>query len=156
MISPALKIEPTLCHGLVEAIAASLRTQANDQEVKLVVARNSDDIVAQVNRKVLSTLVMGLVGHAIAGARRGVVHVSVLRCVVDGKKAVEISVAEIAARQEAAAPQPAGAPFELGRSQELAALPGGQVQVHSRAGEGSTYVLHFPESWERSENASQA
>lgn len=109
-------------------------------------ARNSEEIVARVNRKVLSTLVMGLVGHAMAGAQRGVVHISVLRCVVDGKKAVEISVVEIAAQKAAAAaPQPAVAALEPGRSQELAALLGGKIQVHCRAGEGSTYVLHFPE-----------
>jgi hypothetical protein len=146
MPSTDLKTEPTLCHGLVEAIAASLRTQADGQGVKLVVARNSDDIVARVNRRVLSTLLRGLVSQAIAGAQRGVVHLSVLRCVVDGKKAVEISVAEIAAQQAAAeALHPAGGALELGRSQELASLLGGEIQVHSTAGEGSTYVLHFPE-----------
>jgi hypothetical protein len=145
MPAPELKIEPTLCHGLVEAIAASLRAQADSQGVKLVVAGNSDDIVARVNRKVLSTLVIGLVEHAIAGARRGVVHLSVLRCVVGGKKAVEVSVAEIAGRQAAAGARPEGDALELSRSQELAALLGGEIQVHCRAGEGSTYVLHFPE-----------
>jgi signal transduction histidine kinase len=145
-MAPAeLKIEPTLCHALVEAIAASLRAEADSQGVKLVVARNSDDIVARIDRKVLGTIVMGLVGHAIAGTPRGVVHLSVLRCVVDGRKAVEISVAEIAAQQAAEASRRDGNGLELGRSQELAALLGGKIQVHCRPGEGSTYVLHFPE-----------
>lgn len=146
MAAADLKIEPTLCHGLVEAIAASLRTQADSQGVKLVVAKNSDDIVARIDRKVLGTIVMGLVGHAIAGAQRGVVHLSVLRCVVDGRKAVEISVAEIAAQQAAVeVSRREGASLRLDRSQELAALLGGKIQVHCKAGEGSTYVLHFPE-----------
>ena len=59
MAAAELKTEPTLCHGLIEAIAASLRDQTD--------------------------------------------------------------------------------------SQELAAQLGGEIQVHCRAGEGSTYVLHFPE-----------
>lgn len=141
-----LKIEPTLCHGLVEAITASLRAQADSQGVRLVVALNSEDIVARVDRKVLGTIVMGLIGHAIVGAQRGVVHVSVLRSKVDGKKAVEISVAEIPSPQAAADPfLRDGGSLGLGHSQELAALLGGKLQVHCRAGEGSTYVLHFPE-----------
>ena len=146
MAATDLKIEPTLCHGLVEAIAASLRAQADSQGVKLVVAKNSDDIVARIDRKVLGTILMGLVGHAIAGAQRGVVQLSVLRCVVDGRKAVDISVAEIAAQRAAVeASQWEGASLGLGRSQELAALLGGKIAVHSKIGEGSTYVLHFPE-----------
>jgi len=146
MDAASQKIEPTLCHGLVEAIAASLRSQADDRRVKLVVAKSSDDIVAWVDRKVLCALVRDLVGHAIAGAQRGVVHVSVLRCSVEGKRAIEISVSEIAAERAAAGGQrPGASELGLGRSQELAALLRGKFQVHYRPGEGSTYVLHFPE-----------
>jgi hypothetical protein len=146
MVAAALKIEPTLCHGLVEAIAASLRAQADSQGVKLVVASNGEDIVARTDRKVLGTVVMDLVNHAIAGTRAGVVHLSVLRCVADGKNAVEISVAEIASNQQAAqAQRPDAASIDLGRSRELAAMLGGKVSIHFRAGEGSSYVLRFPE-----------
>lgn len=62
---------PTLCEGLVEAIAASLRADAGAQGVELAVARSSEDVVARVDRKVLSMIVMGLVRHAVTGVRRG-------------------------------------------------------------------------------------
>ena len=136
-----LKLEPTLCHGLVEAIAASLRAQAEGKGVELVVARSSEDAVARTDRKLLSTIVIDLIGRAIESATRGAVHIDVLHGRADGRSSVEISVAGKAAagtgQAQAATPQ-------LGRSQELAAALGGTISVHFRAGEGSTYVLQIP------------
>ena len=141
-----LKLEPTLCHGLIEAIAVSLRSQADRRGVKLVVARNLEDIVARTDRRVLSTIVIGLINEAIESSSGGVVHVSVLRCTTEGKNAVEISIAGLAADQQGAAARPQERDsFGLSQAQVLAATLGGKISIHCRAGEGNTYVLLFPE-----------
>lgn len=72
--------------------------------------------------------------------------ISVLRCIAEGKKTVEISVAGLAADQEAAVAQPRGKDsFGLSQGQGLAATLGGTISIHYRSREGSTYVLLFPE-----------
>lgn len=145
MADAALKLEPTLCHGLVEAVAASLRGEAEAQGVKLVVAHSADDIVARTDRRTLGLAVRGLVSDAIARVPHGAVHISVLRVAAGGRRWVEISVAEIAGAGEEGRNASNG-PFDLARTQKLAAQLGGRASIHCRAGEGSTYVLQIPEN----------
>ena len=144
MDAPALKREPTLCDGLVEAITAALRLQADRHGVRLAMMRNAEDVIAHTDRKVLSTLVMGLITRAIESTPGGMVHVSVLRRTSDGAGDVEIAIAEtpaVGAAGGGRTPPDLG----LGEKQELAALLGGTLSVHCSAGSGSSYVLHFPE-----------
>jgi len=142
----ALSLEPTLCHGLVEAIATSRRSQADNQGVKLVVAQGLEEIVAHTDRRILSTIVIGLIDEAIASAPRGVVHVSVLGCIAGGRKAVEISIAGLHAEPSTTAARPSDVEsFALGRGAALAAALGGEISVQRKPGEGGTYVLRFPE-----------
>jgi hypothetical protein len=143
MTTEILKLEPTLCHGLVEAVAASLGAQAAKRGVRLVVAQNMEDIVARTDRKALGTILLSLVGHAIQSVPRGVVHISVIRSQLAGREAVEISLAEISAGGEKtpAVRAEAGA---LAHCHELAASLGGKLSIHCRAGEGSSYVLLIP------------
>lgn len=142
----ALILEPTLCHGLVEAIAMSRRSQADGQGVKLVVVHNLEEIVARTDRRLLSTIVIGLIDEAIASSTGGVVHVSVLGCIAEGRKAVEVSIAGLTDERKTGALRPPDVEsFVLGRAPALAAALGGKIAVHCKPGEGSTYVLRFPE-----------
>lgn len=145
MTAPEPKREPTLCNGLVEAIAAWLRSQADGHGVKLVVSGDLDDIVVRTDRKLLSRIVIGLMGDAIRNSPQGVVHVSVLSCMADGRKAVEISIAEIPLADATDRVGQDIALFGLGKGQALAAMLGGKISIHCKPGEGSTHVLHIPE-----------
>lgn len=145
MTAPERRHEPTLCNGLVEAIAASLRPLAESHEVRLVVSGSADDIVVRTDRKLLSRIVIGLIGDAIRNAPQGMVEVSVLSCMTEGRKGVEIRVAEV--------PQPAASGglrrdttlFGLAEGQALAAMLGGKISIHCKPGEGSIHMLHVPE-----------
>ena len=145
MAAPVPKREPTLCNGLVEAIAASLRSLADSHGVKLVVSGSYDDIVVRTDRKMLSKIVIGLMGDAIRNSLQGVVHVGVLSCVAEGRKAVEICIVEIPLPAAPASVRQDTALFGLGEGQALAAMLGGKVSIHCKPGEGSTHVLHIPE-----------
>ncbi|HVP08495.1 MAG TPA: hypothetical protein VMT02_03155, partial [Burkholderiales bacterium] len=105
MATAELKPQPTLCHGLVEAIAASLRTRAAARGVEIVVAHIAEDVVARTDRRTLGTILMSLIGGAIDCAPLGKVHVRVSRSSEAGARSVEISISEIAAPGAAPAAQ---------------------------------------------------
>ena len=145
MAAPEPKREPTLCNGLVEAIAASLRSQADSHGVKLVVSGSNDDIVVRTDRKLLSRIVIGLMGDAIRTSLQGVVHVSVLSCMAEGRTAVEICIVEVPLPAAPARVRQDTGLFGLAEGQALAARLGGKVSIHCTPGEGSTHVLRIPE-----------
>ena len=145
MDAPSLNPQPTLCDGLVEAIADSLRAQAAEMGVEIVVERSAEDVVARTDRRTLGTILMHLIGGAVVSAPRGRVHISVARHAAVGARCVEISVNELAGAGSA----PAGSRQQqmppLAATRELAARLGGQISVHVRSGGSSTYVLRIPE-----------
>lgn len=134
-------LRPTLCHGIVEAIATSLRSHAAQAGVELVVVHGAEDVVVRTDRKALGTLLLRLIGSAIDGAPRGKVDICVSRSA--GTRSVEVRVSALG-DSLAALSVPRVPP--LAAIRELAARLGGQISVHVRAAEGSTYVLQLPEN----------
>ncbi len=137
-------LRPTLCHGIVEAIATSLRSHAAQNAVELVLAHGAEDVVVRTNRKALGTLLFRLIGSAIDGAPRGRVDICVSRSA--GTRSVEVRVSALAVLGDSLAALSAPRVPPLAAIRELAARLGGQISVHVRAAEGSTYVLQLPEN----------
>jgi len=134
-------LQPTLCQGIVEAIATSLRSQAAAKGVELVVARGADDVVVRTDRKTLGTILLSMIGGAIDGAPHGKVDVCVARTAGAGNRSVEIRVSGPALPGDASAERV----LPLAAIRELAARLGGQISVHVKPAEGGTYVLQLPE-----------
>lgn len=144
MVAAELKLQPTLCQGLVEAVAVALRAQAAEKSVQLVVAGSAEDPVARTDRRLLGTILMSLIARAIDGAPRGVVRLSVLRSSATPAPAIEFRIAQIAAPGGRRAAARTGVPA-LDGSEKLAARLGGTIAVDVRPAEGSTIVLRIPE-----------
>ena len=93
MSTPDPKREPTLCHGLVEAILASLRPGAESKGLKLLLARDLEDVVVIVDRKHFCRALIDLVDALIAQTEKGAIHVSIRRSASEGGKAIAVHVA---------------------------------------------------------------
>jgi len=142
---PELKLEPTLCQGLVEAIAASLRPGAQAKGLQLQVADATEDIIARTDRRVLSRIVIGLVTYAIGNAKDGLVRISVRRA-EGGPRVISIRVEEIGAPAASSPPRAEGGVWSgLSLCHSFAAMLGGRIAISSERGQGNAYVLEFPE-----------
>jgi len=137
---------PTLCHGLVQAIATSLRSHAAARGVELVVAPVAEELVVRTDRKTLGTILLSLISSAIDGTTHGRVEVRVSRSARAGSRSVEIHVTSIGLPGEASAADAAGEhALPLSAMRDLAARLGGQISLHVTAAAGSSYELRLPE-----------
>lgn len=156
-----LNLQPTLCGGLVEAAATSLRDIARRKGLALHVEASEDDLVLRTDRRALSQIVLHLLNNAIRFTERGGVRVGVAGGMRDGRRTVEISVADtgVGIRPEdqaslfapsARVNVPGDAPpsrhsLGLHRSQKLAEALGGRIEMASEYGFGSTFTLVLPD-----------
>jgi signal transduction histidine kinase len=86
------KREPTLCHGLLEAILASLRPGAESKGLKLLLARDLEDVVVSVDRRQFSRAIIERVGALIAQMEQGAIHVSIGQGAGEGGKWIAVRV----------------------------------------------------------------
>jgi hypothetical protein len=144
-MDPDLKLEPTLCHGLVEAIVASLRSRAHAKGMQLLVVNSPEDIITRTDRRVLSSIIIGLVTHAIEISVGGTLRVCVSRAA--GPRMITIGVEEIGTQPAATRPRTEESIWSgLRPCYSFAALLGGNIAIYNERGDGgSTYVLQFPE-----------
>jgi hypothetical protein len=144
-MDPDLKLEPTLCQGLVDAIVASLRSHAHAKGMQLLMTDSSEDIITRTDRRILSRVVIGLVTYAIENGNGGMLRVCVSRA--RGPKMVTIGVEEIGTQRAATDPRTEESVWSgLNACYAFAALLGGNIAIYNERGDGnSTYVLQFPE-----------
>lgn len=156
-----LNPQPTLCGGLVEAAATSLREFARRKGLALHVETSEDDLVLRIDRRALSQIVLHLLNNAIRHTEQGGVRVGVASGMREGRRTVEISVADtgvgirpedqatlFAPSARADAPgdaQPERPSLDLHRSQKLAEALGGRIELASEYGFGSTFTLVLPD-----------
>src|ERR1700759_2617527 len=60
-----LELEPTLCQGVIEEVATSLRPQADAKGLKLEVRVPANEVTLRTDRRVLSQILLNLAGNAI-------------------------------------------------------------------------------------------
>ena len=128
---------PTLIHGLVEAIIASLRAKAESKGLKLDLARDPEDIIVRVDRKLLGRVVIDLIHASIEDTVWGAIRVSISRSADADRRMIEISVARVGEGIGATAAT------ALASGQDAAGTLGGRIFQTERPG-GSTYVLQVP------------
>jgi len=150
--------EPTVFQGLLEAAAASLRPLAAGKGLQLLVSMPGEDIMAWTDRRAFGQIILSLLRNAIKFTNRGSIQLSLGLRTVNGKKVVEIVVADTGAgispgdqtRLFSALPQaPACAPagdtgLGLPVVQSLAGMLGGKIGLYSEPGKGSTFTLQLP------------
>jgi signal transduction histidine kinase len=144
-MDPDLKLEPTLCQGLVDAIVASLRSHAHAKGMQLLVTDSSEDIITRTDRRILSRIVIGLVTHAIENAHGGMLRVCVSRA--RGPRMITIGVEQVGTQHTPSQPRTEEDVWSgLSLCYSFAALLGGNIAIYSERGDGNDmYVLQFPE-----------
>ena len=129
---------PTLIHGLVEAIVASLRSNAERKGLRLELAGDSEDILVRADRKLLGRIVIDLIQASIEDMVWGAVRVSISRGADADRGMVEISVARMGESIGAAAAT------ALASGQDSAGMLGGRIFQAEQ--QGGAYVLQVPGS----------
>jgi len=129
---------PTLIHGLVEAIVASLRSKAESKGLRLELARDPEDIIVRVDRKLLGRIVIDLIHASIEDMVWGAIRVSISRGADADRRVVEISVVRMGEGVGATAAT------ALASGQDVAGTLGGRIFHAEQQGRG-TYVLQVPD-----------
>jgi len=122
---------------LVEAIIASLRSKAESKGLSLDLARDPEDIIVRIDRKLLGRIVIDLIHASIEDMVWGSIRVSISRSADADQRMIEISVARIGEGIGATAAT------ALASSQHAAGALGGRI-FQTGQQDGSTYVLQVP------------
>ena len=128
---------PTLIHGLIEAIIASLRSKAESKGLRLELARDPEDIIVRIDRKRVGRVVIDLIHASIEDMVWGAIQVSISRSADEEQGMVEIRVARVGEGIGATAAT------ALASGQDAAGTLGGRIFRTEQQG-GSTYVLQIP------------
>ena len=156
-----LNPQPTLCQGLLEAAAMSLRPLAERKGLQLVISPEESELSLRIDRRALSQILLNLISNSIKFTERGSVRVAVSRGARNGRRTVEFNISDtgIGIRREdqsrllsAISPgiasrrrlEEAGG-LGLHVSQRLAEALGGTIAIRSEYGAGSTFILELPE-----------
>ncbi|HEU5099668.1 MAG TPA: ATP-binding protein [Roseiflexaceae bacterium] len=157
-----LKREPIVCQEVIEEVAASLHTLAQQKGLELAIVVPAEPIVMHTDRRALTQIVINLLNNAIKFTHRGGVRVALSQHTNQSQGFVEISVADtgigIAQADQAhlfelftqvdttRTRQYEGTGLGLHLSQKLAELLGGQITVQSEPDQGSTFTVRLPEA----------
>jgi signal transduction histidine kinase len=160
-----LDMRPVDLPAVVEEVAALLRAQAELRGIALEVERVPPDLHVQADLQRLRQILLNLVGNAIKFTDEGIVRIrcsadpasDVVRVdVIDTGIGIDVDVLPLIFNEFYQAEgeltrRHGGTGLGLSISRRLADLMGGNIEVMSRAGEGSTFTL-----WLRSSTAGSA
>jgi PAS domain S-box-containing protein len=155
-----LSLAPVECVNVIEEVATSLRPQAEAKGLDLTVTV-PQGLTTHTDRRALSQIVINLANNAIKFTARGSVRIRAKRREENGNRTLEISVEDtgIGIRREDQAKLFAafsqveaktrqgveGTGLGLHVSQKLAEALGGQIELKSEYGRGSTFTLVLQE-----------
>jgi len=154
-----LRLEPVVCRGVLEEVAAALRPAALGKLLSLDVTLPGADLVLQTDRRALNQILINLTNNAIKFTEKGGIRLDVKTRGDDGGSATEIRVAdtgigirdedqkrlfEAFSQLESGTRRHEGTGLGLHLSQKLAGLLGGHITFASEHGKGSTFTLVLP------------
>lgn len=152
-----LNRESVDCAALLEEVAASLRPQAVAKGLQLNVERPAGPQLCQVDRRLLSQILLNLAGNAVKFTERGGIELSLASDGAAWLFTVSDSGPGIAFEEQAQLFQAfaqgrharhrgiEGTGLGLHLSQQLATLLGAELVFDSEPGRGSTFRLRLPE-----------
>lgn len=156
-----LHLESVDCGDVIEEVAASLRPLAENKHLSLTVKIATGSPALHTDRRALSQIIINLANNAIKFTEQGGIEITLGQRMIDGRKTVEISVADtgIGIRPEDHAKlftafarvdvhslqSREGTGLGLHLSQKLAEALGGKITLYSEYGKGSTFTLVLPE-----------
>jgi PAS domain S-box-containing protein len=156
-----LHLERVVCQEVVQEVSTALRPLAESKGLTLEVAVPPEEVVIQTGRRPLHQILLNLANNAIQFTERGTVRLELCRRQDDGRRCVELCVADtgigIGSEEQAKLFQPfarleagtrrrsEGTGLGLHLSQKLADLLGGRITLHSQIDVGSKFTLELPE-----------
>jgi PAS domain S-box-containing protein len=152
-----LQLEPTVCQGVLEEVAAALRPQAESKGLRLELSMPPGEALVATERRALSQIVLNLTNNAIKFTVQGQVRLALAQHASSGGTRTEISVSDTGIGIPAADQtrlfqafsqldsstrrRHEGTGLGLHLSQKLAGLLGGHITFQSDPGQGSTFTL---------------
>jgi len=157
-----ITLESTSCEDVLKQVVTSLGPQAESKGLRLELSMPPQDLIVQTDRRMLTQIVLNLVGNAVKFTDRGGVRLELAQRTTGGSRVVEIAVADtgIGIRAEdqnklfeafAQLDDPSqrrheGTGLGLHLSAKLAELLGARITLQSEHGRGSTFTLTLAES----------
>jgi len=151
-----LKFEPVPCQSILQEVAASLHSLAEDKGLTFEVKAPAADQVIQTDRRALTQVLLNLTTNAIKFTEKGRVCLELVQRQRDGKQETVVRVVDtgVGIRPEdqarlfqafaqvgAGGRRHEGTGLGLHLSQKLAELLGSRIEFHSEFGTGSTFTL---------------
>jgi len=150
------------CNALVEEVTATLRPQAEEKGLELLLTVPETPLLLRTDHRALSQIVINLTSNAIKFSDHGEVNLTLaLRAESDSVRTAEIAIADtgvgISEHDQARLfgafsrfntsrdKAPEGTGLGLHLSQKLAHALGGTITCQSELGMGSTFVVIVPE-----------
>ncbi len=154
----ALQLEMVDCRAVVEEVAATLGPDAQRKGLAFVVSMPGHAVLARTDRRAFTQVAINLVGNAIkfTGEGRVLVHLDApdpaslrlsLRVQDTGPGIPLVDQARLFepfSRVEGTDRRQEGSGLGLHLSRKLAQAMGGDITLHSRPGEGCTFILDLP------------
>jgi PAS domain S-box-containing protein len=157
-----MQLGPLSCQPIIEEVATTLRPSAELKGLRLELHLPSEDAVVRTDRRALQQILINLTNNAIKFTDRGMVAISLTRRNETERPAawlVSVTDTGIGLSEEeqsrlfrafsqvgvgTSRPATEGTGLGLYLSRKLAELLGGSIEVSSRAGQGSCFVLVLP------------
>lgn len=144
------------CRTVAAEVAASLRPQAENKKIALLLIQPDEAVWLRSDRRALSQILINLTGNAIKFTDHGEVRIRVHEGVLEGRRSVSIAVEDtgigIAPEDQARLFEPfsrvetgdreiAGTGLGLHLSRRLAEALNGRITLESKVAAGSTFTL---------------
>lgn len=154
----SLQLETTDCRAVVEEVAATLGPEAQRKGLAFVVSMPEHAVLVRTDRRAFTQVAINLVGNAIKFTGEGRVLVQ-LDAPDPASPRLSLSVQDTGpgipladqarlfepfSRVEGTGRRQEGSGLGLHLSRKLAQAMGGDITLHSRPGEGCTFILDLP------------
>lgn len=154
-----LALERVSCQEIVEEVQTALRPQSDSKGLSMILEMPPSKLFITTDRRALTQIVTNLAANAVKFCDRGSVRISLRPLEDDGRRSVQIAVADTGigikqehipilfdafTRLEADSMQREGTGLGLHISKRLTDRLGGRIQVESELGKGSVFTLTLP------------